>query len=230
MHTGKRALLSWSGGKDCAWALHYLRQRGDVEVIGLVTTVDAAEQRVGMHRVRRPLLEAQADALGLPLTVVPLPWPVSNAEYEAALGDALRRAAEGHGIQAVAFGDLFLEDIRRYREGQMQRLGLEPVFPLWGLPTRELAQEMVAGGLRARTVCVQTPALPASFAGRAFDASFLADLPGDVDPCGENGEFHTFVWDGPGFRGAVAHTVGSSIPRDGHVFTNLLDAPPREKP
>lgn len=214
-------LLAWSSGKDSAWSLHILRQRPEVEVVGLLTTLNEAHDRVAMHAVRRTLLEGQARAAGLPLTLVRIPSPCSNAEYEAAMGAAVARARAG-GVRGVAFGDLFLEDIRRYREGQMAGTGLELVFPLWQRPTDVLAREMLAGGLQARLTCVDPRVLPGSFAGRAFDAALLADLPPGVDPCGENGEFHTFAWDGPMFRAPVAVCPGQVVERDGFVFADLL--------
>ena len=214
-------LLAWSSGKDSAWSLHVLRQRTDVEVTGLLTTLTEAHDRVAMHAVRRTLLEAQARAAGLPLTIVRIPSPCSNAEYEQAMAAAIEQARAA-GVRGVAFGDLFLEDVRRYREAQMAGTGLELVFPLWQRPTGALAREMLAGGLRARLTCVDPRVLPASFAGRAFDAALLAELPPGVDPCGENGEFHTFAWDGPMFQHPVALRGGEVVERDGFVFADLL--------
>ena len=217
-----RALLSWSSGKDAAWALHTLRRAGEVEVVGLLTTLNAEFDRVAMHAVRRTLLEAQADSVGLPLLQVPLPWPCSNAEYEAALGRALARARETWGVTHIAFGDLFLEEVRAYRESQLAGTGLTPLFPLWRLPTGALAQEMIAGGLEARLTCIDPKRLPASFAGRAFDAALLRDLPPDADPCGEAGEFHTFAHAGPMFSRPIPITEGEVITREGFVFADLL--------
>ena len=216
-----KALLSWSSGKDSAWSLHVLRQRGDVDVVGLLTTVNALYDRVAMHAVRRTLLEAQASAADLPLFTVPIPSPCSNEEYEAAMGKALAQARED-GVEAIAFGDLYLQDIRRYREEKLTDTGIRPLFPLWEQPTDALAREMIEGGLRARITCVDPRALPASFAGRDFDASFLADLPSGIDPCGENGEFHTFAWDGPMFGRPVGVVSGEVVARDGFVFADLL--------
>jgi uncharacterized protein (TIGR00290 family) len=214
-------LLAWSSGKDSAWSLHVLRQRTDVQVVGLLSTMSEAHDRVAMHAVRRTLLEAQSRAAGLPLTLVRIPSPCSNAEYEAAMGQAVA-SARAAGVRGVAFGDLFLDDVRRYRERQMAACGLEPVFPLWRRPTGALAREMLAGGLRARLTCVDPRVLAPDFAGRAFDASLLADLPPGVDPCGENGEFHTFAWDGPMFREPVPVRLGEVVERDGFVFADLL--------
>ena len=216
----RKLLLSWSSGKDSAWALHLLRCQSQYEVVGLLTTLNAAFDRVAMHSTRRALVEAQADAAGLPLITVPLPWPCSNEQYESAMREACDTAV-AHGIEAMAFGDLFLEDIRRYRIEKLAGTGLEPVFPLWGLDTRQLAEEMIAGGLRARIVCVDPRKLPAAFAGRAFDADFLRDLPAGVDPCGENGEFHSAVYAGPMFREAIPVETGEVIERDGFVFADV---------
>jgi uncharacterized protein (TIGR00290 family) len=218
-----RVLLSWSSGKDSAWALHVLRAAGDVDVVGLVSTVSAAHDRVAMHAVRRSLLEAQARAVGLPLRIVALPSPCSNAEYEAALGTVLAEARAA-GIEAMAFGDLFLADIRRWREQQLAPTGIRPLFPLWGLPTRPLAETMLAAGVRAHVTCVDPKQVPASLAGRMWDAAFLADLPPGADPCGENGEFHTFVSAGPMLAAPLAVRTGGVVERDGFVFADLLPA------
>jgi uncharacterized protein (TIGR00290 family) len=215
------ALLAWSSGKDSAWSLHVLRQRDDVDVVGLLTTISEAHDRVAMHAVRRALLEAQARAAGLPLWPVHIPSPCSNERYERAMGEVIA-SARAAGVRAIAFGDLFLEDVRRYRERQMASTGLELLFPLWGRPTDALAREMLAGGLRARITCVDPRALPASFAGRAFDEALLRDLPPGVDPCGENGEFHTFAWDGPMFKAPVRVRSGEVVEREGFVFADLL--------
>jgi uncharacterized protein (TIGR00290 family) len=217
----RRVLLAWSSGKDSAWSLHVLRRRGDVEVVGLLTTLNQLHDRVAMHAVRRTLLQAQARAAGLPLSIVSIPSPCSNEQYEAAMAAAIDEARLG-GVEGVAFGDLFLEDIRRYRERQMAPTGLELFFPLWGRPTDVLAREMIAGGLQARLTCVDPRVLPPSFAGRAFDASLLADLPPGVDPCGENGEFHTFAWDGPMFDHPVRIEPGEVVARDGFFFADLI--------
>ena len=219
----RRVLLSWSSGKDAAYALHRLRADPDVEVAGLLTTLNGTFDRVAMHGVRAQLLEAQAEAAGLPLWKVPLPWPCSNEAYEAAMAEACTRAA-AEGITAVAFGDLFLEDVRAYREARLAGTGLAPLFPLWGEDTARLAREMIASGLKATLVCVDPRVLDARFAGRAFDAALLADLPAGVDPCGERGEFHTFAWDGPMFRQPVTVAPGETVPRDGFVFADLVPA------
>ncbi len=218
-----KALLAWSSGKDSAWTLHVLRQRGDVEVVGLLTTINEVHDRVAMHAVRTTLLQAQAAAAGLPLWPVPIPSPCSNREYEAAMSAAIRRA-QAAGITIMAFGDLFLEDVRHYRETQLASTGITPLFPLWGLPTKELAAHMIRGGLRARLTCIDPKQIAASFAGREFDESLLADLPLGVDPCGERGEFHTFAYAGPMFRHPIPVERGEIVTRDGFVFADLLPA------
>jgi len=219
----RRVLVSWSSGKDSAWTLHRLRQEPGVEVGALLTTFNAAAERVAMHAVRADLVRAQADAAGLPLWEVPLPSPCPNAEYEARMADAVRRA-RAEGFTHVAFGDLFLEDVRRYREQRMAGSGLEPLFPLWGLNTAELAREVIAAGVRAILTCVDPRQLAPAFAGRDYDAQLLADLPEGIDPCGERGEFHSFVWAGPMFRAAVPVVRGVTVERDGFVFADLIDA------
>ena len=216
-------LLAWSSGKDSAWSLQLLRRDPNVEVVGLLTTVNTGPDRVAVHAVRRALLEAQAEAAQLPLWPVAIPAPCPNDVYEAALGAAFSRARE-QGIRGVAFGDLFLEDIRRYREGQMEGSGLRPLFPLWGRPTGALAEEMIDGGLQARLACINSRLLPAAFAGRAFDRTLLQELPPGVDPCGERGEFHTFAWDGPMFRRPIPVVAGETVTRDGFVYTDLSPA------
>jgi uncharacterized protein (TIGR00290 family) len=221
----RKLLLSWSSGKDSAWALDCLRRSGEYRVAGLLTTLNAAFDRVAMHGTRRALLEAQARAAGLPLYTVPLPWPCSNADYEAAMRSACE-AAVAEGMEGIAFGDLFLEDVRRYREEKLAGTGLVPVFPIWGFDTRRLAEEMIAGGLRARIVCVDPKKLPAEFAGREFDAGFLRDLPEGVDPCGENGEFHSVVCAGPMFSEPIAVESGEVVERDGFVFADVRVAEP----
>jgi uncharacterized protein (TIGR00290 family) len=218
----KRVLLSWSSGKDSAWALHVLRQQPGIELVGLLTTLNTEFQRVAMHGTRRAVLEAQAEAAQLPLWVVPLPWPCSNAIYEQLMREACDRAIREQ-VDAIAFGDLFLPDIRAYRETQLKPTGLEPLFPLWEIPTDFLAREMIAGGLRAKLVCVDKKQLPGSFAGRDFDAALLNDLPPEIDPCGERGEFHTCVNDGPMFAVPVNLEAGEIVDRDGFVYADFLE-------
>ena len=215
--TGRRAphgpvVLSWSSGKDAAWALHELRRAG-ADVVGLLTTVNAPARRVAMHAVRTSLLRAQARAVGVPLHVVALPWPCTNDDYERLMGGAVRTMRDA-GVRHVAFGDLFLEDVRRYREEAMRGTGLDPLFPLWGRDTRALAAEMQAAGVRATVTCVDPRQAPASLAGRPWDAALVAALPPGVDPCGERGEFHTFVSAGPGFAATVLYEVGEVVLRD----------------
>ena len=215
-----RTLVSWSSGKDSAWMVHVLRQRGDVEVAALLTTINESAQRVAMHAVRVDVLQAQADALGLPLWRIPIPSPCPNEVYERAMGEAVARAV-GKGFTHVAFGDLFLEDVRRYREDRLAGTGLTPLFPLFGADTAALAREMVAAGLRARITCLNPKVLDRSFAGREFDAALLADLPRPIDPCGERGEFHTCAYAGPMFDRPVPIETGITVERDGYVFTDL---------
>jgi len=219
----KKLLLSWSSGKDSAWCLHLLRRQDEYEIVGLLTTINAAFDRVAMHSTRRELVELQAEAAGLPLITAALPWPCSNSEYESIMQGVCRTAVE-QGVSVIAFGDLFLEDIRAYRERQLQGTGLEPVFPLWQIPTRQLAEEMIAGGLRAKLVCVDPKKLSADFAGRDFDGQLLADLPSGVDPCGENGEFHTCVYGGPMFRHEIPVSSGECVEREGFCFADLIPA------
>jgi uncharacterized protein (TIGR00290 family) len=213
--------VSWSSGKDSAWMVHMLRGRGDVEIGALLTTVNADAGRVAMHAVRVELLEAQANALGLPLWQIPIPSPCSNEVYERAMASAVRRAVD-EGYSQVAFGDLFLEDIRRYREERLRDSGLAPIFPLFGVDTTTLAREMIAAGLRARLTCVDPRALDKRFIGREFDEALLAELPPGVDPCGERGEFHTFAYAGPMFRQPIALETGVVVERDGFVFGDLV--------
>jgi len=217
----KRVLLSWSSGKDSAWALHLLRQQPDVEVVALLTTFNTAADRVAMHAVRRTLVKMQAERAGLPLWEVELPWPCSNDDYECRMRAVVERAL-AEGADAVAFGDLFLEDIRAYRVKQLAGTALEPLFPVWGIPTGELAQQMIAGGVRAKLTCVDPAKLDPSFAGREFDTALLRDLPDGIDPCGENGEFHSFVYAAPVFSSAIAVEAGEVVTRDSFVFADVL--------
>jgi uncharacterized protein (TIGR00290 family) len=216
----KKTILCWSSGKDSAWALHRLRSGDEYEVVGLMTTINAAYDRVAMHGVRRELLEQQAAAAGLPLEIVTIPDRCSNEEYERAMA-AFTESAAARGVECIAFGDLFLEDVRSYRESRLAGSGLAPVFPLWGIPTAELAREMIAGGLRARIACVDTTQIDARFAGREFDGSLLEELPDGADPCGERGEFHTFVYGGPMFERTIAIITGEAVDRGGFVFAPL---------
>ncbi|MDP9114442.1 MAG: adenine nucleotide alpha hydrolase [Acidobacteriota bacterium] len=219
----KRVLLSWSSGKDSAWALHLLRQQPGIEIAGLLTTFNSAADRVAMHAVRRALVEAQAERTGVPLWAVELPWPCSNAEYEELMRGVLERAA-AEKISAVAFGDLFLEDIRDYRVRQLDGTSLEPLFPLWKIPTPQLARDMIAGGVRAKITCVDPGQVERSFAGKDYDLALLDSLPMSVDPCGENGEFHTFVYDAPVFSAPIPVRTGEIVEREGFVFADVLPA------
>lgn len=215
--------MAWSSGKDSAWALHVARQRDDVKIVGLLTTVTDAYSRVSMHGVREELLIAQAEATDLPLHRVRIPAPCPNEVYESEMRTALETAARD-GVTHVVFGDLFLEDIRAYREAQLARIGMTGVFPLWKRDTTALAREMIDGGLRAHLVCVDPRRMPRHLAGRAFDEALLTELPDGVDPCGENGEFHTFACDGPMFAQPVPVTLGETVEREGFVFADLVSA------
>jgi uncharacterized protein (TIGR00290 family) len=216
-----KAWLAWSSGKDSAWALHTIRQRGDFDIVALLTTVNRDHQRVAMHAVRESLLDAQAAAAGLPLVKVLIPSPCPNEFYEQAMSETMLRARAA-GVSHVVFGDLFLEDIRAYREKQLANCGMTPIFPLWRRDTRRLAEEMLAGGLSAYLTCIDPRKLRREFAGRRFDAGLLAALPSSVDPCGENGEFHTFACAGPMFRGPIPVAVGEIVERDYFVFADLV--------
>ena len=228
----RRVVLSWSSGKDSAWTLQVLRGKTGVDVVGLLTTVNTTQGRVAMHSTRRVILEAQARAVGLPLRVIPLPWPCSNEVYERAMRAEFESAVK-EGVTHIAFGDLFLEDVRAYRCKQLEGTGLEPLFPIWHEPTEPLARRMIDAGLQAFLTCIDPKRLPRTFAGRQFDHAFLNDLPQDVDPCGENGEFHTCVVAGPMFRHPVLVVPGEIVERDGFCFTDLVplvasvDAPER---
>jgi uncharacterized protein (TIGR00290 family) len=217
-----KALVAWSSGKDSAFALDMARRSGEVELVGLLTTVTETYGRVSMHGVREAILDRQAEALGLPCRKVRIPAGCVNADYERAMGEAVE-AARSEGVTHIVFGDLFLEDVRAYRERMLSGSGISPLFPLWGRDTAALAAEMLRSGLEATVVCVDPRRLPHSFAGRAFDAAFLAELPADVDPCGENGEFHTCVTNGPMFREPVQTRAGELhvVERDGFVFADL---------
>lgn len=217
----KNVLLSWSSGKDSAWALHVLRHDPSVRIVGLLTTINQQAHRVAMHAVRESLLAAQASALGLPLTKVYIPDPCSNADYERAMTKAIHDARR-RDVDAIAFGDIFLADIRRYREEKLAPTGIEPIFPLWGAKTADLAREMVAAGLRAIVTSVDLKQLDSAFAGRVFDQNFLHDLPDDADPCGENGEFHSFAYAGPMFDPPLTVALGETLERDGFVFLDVI--------
>lgn len=217
----KKTLLSWSGGKDSAWALHLLRQDPAYRVDALLTTVNEHFSRVAIHGFREELLDLQTASVGLPHWKIPLPYPCSNADYESRMEAVCLRAVQ-EGFEAVAFGDLFLEDIRAYRIQHLSGTGLEPVFPVWGIPTDQLARQMIACGLRARITCLDPRHLPASFCGRVFDADFLADLPAEIDPCGERGEFHSFAYAGPMFRQPISVKHTHNVEREGFLYGELV--------
>jgi len=221
MTNAPKAWLAWSSGKDSAWALHRVRQAGDFQIVALLTTINRTNARVAMHAVRENLLELQAAEIGLPLVKVPIPAGCVNEEYERAMGEAMERA-RAEGVFHVVFGDLFLEDIRAYREKQLARCGMTGVFPLWGTNTRRLAEEMLAGGLSAHLTCVDPAKLDRSFAGRRFSKELVEAFPPDVDPCGENGEFHTFANAGPMFQRSIPVATGEIVERNGFVFADLL--------
>lgn len=218
-----KALLAWSSGKDSAWSLHLLRQRGDVEIVGLLTTINEHFDRVAMHAVRRELVEAQARAAGLPLWPVPIPWPCPNEAYERRMASAVAKA-KAAGISRIAFGDLFLEDIRAYRIEKLKGTGIEPLFPVWGTraDTPRLARQMLGAGLRAVLTCVDPKQCDPKFAGRIYEPKLLEELPAMVDPCGENGEFHTFCFAGPMFSAPITVKAGEVVERDGFTFADVL--------
>jgi uncharacterized protein (TIGR00290 family) len=219
----QRAWLAWSSGKDSAWALHTIRQSGEFEVVALLTTINRTHARVAMHAVREVLVEMQAAATGVPLIKIEIPSPCPNEIYESAMAAAMARA-RAEGVRLVIFGDLFLEDIRAYREKHLAACGMTPIFPLWRKDTRRLAEEMLDRGLSAFLTCIDPRRLARHFAGRRFDATLLSDLPPEVDPCGENGEFHTFANAGPMFECAIPVSVGEIVERDGFVFADILPA------
>lgn len=219
-----KALIAWSSGKDSAFALHEVRRAGTFDIVGALTTVTETFERVSMHGVRREILAAQLAAAQLPATIVPIPYPCPNEVYEARMSAALATARE-QGVTHIVFGDLFLTDVRAYREAKLAGTGITPLFPLWGRPTAALAREMIAVGLDTRLVCVDLKALPAALAGRRFDDTLLADLPADADPCGENGEFHTCVVGGPMFTKPLDVIAGETVTRDGFAFADLISVP-----
>jgi uncharacterized protein (TIGR00290 family) len=216
-----KTIVSWSSGKDSAWMVHVLRQRADIELAALLTTINEPAQRVAMHAVRIELLQAQADAVGLPLWIVPIPSPCPDDAYERAMAAAVGRAV-AEGFTHMAFADLFLQDVRRYREEKLAGTGLTPLFPLFDADTPRLAREMIATGLGARSTCVDPRQIDRRFAGREFDPSLLDDLPPSADPCGERGEFHTFAYKGPMFAREIPIASGVTVERDGFVFTDLV--------
>ncbi|MFZ0699729.1 MAG: diphthine--ammonia ligase [Thermoplasmata archaeon] len=215
-----RAVVSWSSGKDSAYSLHRARRAAELEIVGLLTTITETFARVSMHGVRQELLARQTEAAGLPLYPVSIPFPCPNAIYEERMRQMIARL-RADGVSRIVFGDLYLEEIRSYREDRLRGSGIRPVFPLWGRATRDLAHEMIASGMRATIVAVDPRKLSGGFAGRSFDEDLLRELPAGIDPCGENGEFHTFVTDGPMFRHPIAVRAGAVVERDGYVFADL---------
>jgi len=216
-----KALIAWSSGKDSAWALHEARRQAEFDIVGALTTVTDAFARVSMHGVREELLRAQLDAAGLPAAVVRIPYPCPNEIYEREMAAAMQDARV-RGVTHIIFGDLYLEDVRAYREKNLAGTGVTPVFPLWGLPTGQLARDMIEAGVEANLAVVDLKKLPASFAGRRFDVALIGALPAGSDPCGENGEFHTFVSAGPMLAYKITVRVGETVERDGFAFADLL--------
>ena len=217
----RKALMSWSSGKDSAWALHKLQQNPEIDLVGLFCTVNKEFDRVAMHGVRVELLQKQAKSIGLPLEIIEIPYPCSNAEYEKIMGQFVERAKIDN-IEYFAFGDLFLEDVRNYREEKLKGSGIKPIFPIWGIPTDKLSREMISSGLRTVITCINPKQIPKEFVGREFDEGFLDSLPETIDPCGENGEFHSFVFDGPMFKEQIEIFLGDIVHRDGFVFADVL--------
>jgi len=217
----KKTLLSWSSGKDSAWALHVLRQQHDIEVVGLFCTFNKKFERGAMHAVRNELICQQAESIGLPLQLIPIPDPCSDSEYRVIMKNFIEQA-KAQGIDCIAFGDLFLEEVRTYRETSLAETGITPLFPLWGIPSNELSKKMVNSGLRAIITCIDPKFLPADFAGHEYDNAFLEQIPDAIDPCGEKGEFHSFAYDGPMFKDKVNILKGKTVTREGFVFTDVL--------
>lgn len=217
----KKTLLSWSSGKDSAWTLHVLRQQQDIEVVGIFCTYNKKFERGAMHAVRNELICQQAERIGLPLHLIPIPDPCSDSEYRTIVGEFIEQV-KIQQIDCIAFGDLYLEDVRRYREENLAGTGITPLFPLWEIPTDELSRDMVKSGLRAIITCIDPKYLSADFAGREYDNVFLKQIPDHIDPCGENGEFHSFTYAGPMFNEKVNIRVGETVTRDGFVFTDVL--------
>jgi uncharacterized protein (TIGR00290 family) len=217
----KKILLSWSSGKDSAWALHVLQQQKDVEIVGLFCTYNEKFERGAMHGVRTELIKQQAENIGLPLQLIPIPDPCSEADYKKIMSGFVA-GAKSMKIEAIAFGDLYLEWIRSYRIANLEESGISAIFPLWGLDTKKLSEEMVNSGLRAKITSIDPEYLSADFAGHDYDKTFLEQIPDSVDPCGENGEFHSFVYDGPMFRSKVNVCTGDTVTRNGFIYTDIL--------
>jgi uncharacterized protein (TIGR00290 family) len=217
----RRTLLSWSSGKDSAWALHLLRQDPGIDLLGLFTVMNEKFDRVSVHSTRRELLQRQADAVGLPLQTINLPDPCTNEQCDTIMREFVMESA-AQGVQCMAFGDLFLEDVRKYREDQVSGTGIDPVFPMWGIPTRKLAEQMLSAGLDAYVSSVDLKKLPARFAGKKWSRELISELPQDVDPCGENGEIHTIAVGGPMFRRPISITVGETVERNGFAYADIV--------
>jgi uncharacterized protein (TIGR00290 family) len=217
----KKTLISWSSGKDSAWTLHVLKQDPTIEIVGLFCTVNQFSDRVAIHGVRRELLLQQAESVNLPVEIIYIPYPCSNVDYATIMTSFVTKARQ-RGIDCFAFGDLFLEDIRMYRETLLRDTGITPLFPLWGIPTKTLSQQMVSNGLKAIITCINAERFSQEYAGRKYDESFLEEIPAGIDPCGENGEFHSFAFDGPMFQYPINVSIGQTIHRDGAYFTDLL--------
>ena len=216
----KRTMISWSTGKDSAWAYYQISKQAEYNVVGLFCTVNKKYARTAMHAVRIELLKAQADSIGLPLDIIEIPYPCTNQEYEVIMQEFID-GIKTRDITCFVFGDLFLEDIRNYRLEKLKDTGIESVFPLWGIPTDKLAQEMIAGGLKAVVTCIDPKQISESYAGQIFDNNFIESLPATTDPCGENGEFHSFVFEGPMFSNSIDIVVGEKVKRDGFVFADV---------
>lgn len=217
----RKTLMSWSSGKDSAWALHKLQQNPEIDLVGLFCTANKEFDRVAMHGVRVELLQKQAKSIGLPLEIIEIPYPCNNAEYEKIMGQFVEKAKIDN-IEYFAFGDLFLEDVRNYREEKLKGSGIKPIFPIWSIPTDKLSREMISSGLRTVITCINPKQIPKEFVGREFDESFLDSLPENIDPCGENGEFHSFVFDGPMFKEQIETFVGHIVHRDEFLFADVL--------
>lgn len=221
----KKTLLSWSSGKDSAWALYQLKKMPDIDLVGLFSTYNQKFERIAMHSTRLDLVKMQASEAGLPIELIPLPFPCSNEDYEKIMGDFIKSVIE-RGITHIAFGDLFLEDIRQYRIDKLEGTGITPIFPIWGIPTNELSRTMIASGLRSQVTCIDPKQIPEEFAGQEYNSDFIESLPDSVDPCGENGEFHSFAFAGPMFKNHIPITVGETVKRDGFIFTDVQFNPP----
>lgn len=221
----KTTLISWSSGKDSAWTLYKLQQNPDIRLAGIFCTVNSEFDRVAMHAVRVELLKRQAESINLPLEMIEIPYPCSNAAYESIMGEFVTKARKAK-VDCFAFGDLFLEDVRNYRTRNLQGTGIAPIFPIWGVPTDKLSREMVGKGLKAVITCIDPKQISIEFVGKVYDEQFLNDLPQEVDPCGENGEFHSFVYDGPMFKSPIDVSVGTVTQRDGFVFADVLAGKP----